>query len=259
GKGIVPVVDEELGDSKFYGQDRLFIALQLKSDPDIAQRPEWSALERSVHPLVRIDLADAYDLGREFYRWEIAVAGAGSVLGINLFDQPDVQLAKDLARQAMEMQGAGKQEPGAAASSDESPAALSSQLFSALRAGDYLSIQAYLPPVPEIAGLLQEIRMAVRERLRVATTLGFGPRFLHSTGQLHKGGPNSGVFLQLRDEPADDLPVPESRYTFRQLITAQAAGDEAALRQRGRRVQALNLGTRPKQGLEAILSAVTKV
>jgi hypothetical protein len=131
--------------------------------------------------------------------------------------------------------------------------------LSALKAGDYFSIQAYVPPVPEAASLLQKIRIAVRDRFRVATTLGFGPRFLHSTGQLHKGGPNSGVFWQLTDDPADDLPVPETRYTFGRLIKAQAAGDQAALRQRGRRVQRLNLGKDIEQGLEAILSAVTNV
>jgi transaldolase/glucose-6-phosphate isomerase len=255
GKGIVPVVDEELGEIGVYGGDRLFIALQLKSDPDIAQRPEWSALERSAHPLVRIDLDDVYDIGREFYRWEIAVAASGSILGINPFDQPDVQLAKDLARQAMEKRSAAEAEPEAAASI-AAPAALLSRLSGALKAGDYLAIQAYLPAIPEVAALLGEIRMALRDRFRVATTLGFGPRFLHSTGQLHKGGPDSGVFLQLTDEAPEDLPVPEGRYTFRQLITAQAAGDAAALRQRGRRVHGFNLGAQVRQSLEKILSAV---
>jgi transaldolase/glucose-6-phosphate isomerase len=258
GKGIVPVVDEELGDGGVYGHDRLFVSLQLKGDADITQGSEWSALERSVHPVVRIDLADAYDLGREFYRWEIAVAAAGSVLGINPFDQPDVQLAKDLARQAMEKQSAKEDAPAAAAEGIPSKESVLRAL-SALKAGDYFSIQAYVPPVPEAASLLQKIRIAVRDRFRVATTLGFGPRFLHSTGQLHKGGPNSGVFWQLTDDPADDLPVPETRYTFGRLIKAQAAGDQAALRQRGRRVQRLNLGKDIEQGLEAILSAVTNV
>jgi hypothetical protein len=208
--------------------------------------------------LVRIDLGDAYDLGGEFFRWEIAVAAAGSVLGINPFDQPDVQLAKDLARQAMEKQSAG----GAAvapASSGPARASVLPQILSTVRAGDYLSIHAYLPPVPEIAELLQKIRTALGRRLQVATTLGFGPRFLHSTGQLHKGGPGSGVFLQLIDEPANDLPVPESRYTFGQLIRSQAAGDEAALRRRGRRVEVLNLGRNTRQGLETLLSVLTKL
>ncbi len=252
GKGIVPVADEAVGAPEVYGDDRLFVYLSLagEADPDMDRR--IAALEAAGHPVVSIRLEEKADLGREFFRWEIAVAAAGAVLGIHPFNQPDVQLAKELARQAMAKTGEPAEEAVgddgtevAAERAEDLQQALEAWLAQA-RPGDYIALQAYLPPTQETTEALQRIRLTLRDRLRLATTLGYGPRFLHSTGQLHKGGPNTGLFLQLVDEPgalpAEALPVPETDYSFGALIRAQALGDYRALRQRGRRVLRVNLG-----------------
>src|SRR5581483_6417886 len=214
GKGIVPVADEPLADPSVYGEDRFFVLLHVPGeDQDLERRA--AALETAGHPIVRILLQDKYELGQEFFRWEIAVAAAGSVLGINPFDQPDVQLAKELAKKAMAQSGKGPQpvSPDSQPVSVESAQAFSGALHALLKQitkGDYVSLQAYLQPTAEIEDLLRQIRTAMRDRFKVATTSGFGPRFLHSTGQLHKGGPNTGVFLQFVDQPQKDLAVPET-------------------------------------------------
>jgi transaldolase/glucose-6-phosphate isomerase len=206
-----------------------------------------------------MQLSDAFDLGQEIFRWEFAIASAGIVLGINPFDQPDVQLAKDLAKQAM----SGSGTPRSAAATDTvavgADAALQSALrdwVSAARPNDYVALQAYLAPTDAVTRLLEELRVRLRDHLRVATTAGYGPRFLHSTGQLHKGGANNGLFLQLVDDPADDVAVPETDYTFGQLIRAQAVGDYRALAQRGRRVLRVQLGADPEQALTSVTHAL---
>ncbi len=258
GTGIVPVVGEPPAPPERYGDDRCFVLLTLEADGDEDWEAVASGLNAAGHPLTRIHLADALDVGGEFVRWEVATAAAGIVLGIDPFDQPNVQESKDATRELLaEARSSGDlrtQAPivattGIAAYAD--PAALGDepptvdaavrQLLSLIGAGDYFAILAYLPPDPAIEEQLQTMRLAVRDALGVATTLGFGPRFLHSTGQLHKGGPPSGVYLQLTAEPHRDLPIPGWDETFGMLIAAQALGDLASLQRRGRRVLRLHL------------------
>jgi transaldolase/glucose-6-phosphate isomerase len=217
-----------------------------------------AALESVGHPTVKIDVGGKSDLGAEFFRWEVAVAAAGAVLGIHPFNQPDVQLAKDLAKKAMEKKsGAGAEAKDEVAASD--PTLLRQAVSSWLakkKERDYLAVQAYLNPTSEHTAALEEIRTSLRDRLRLATTLGYGPRFLHSTGQLHKGGPNSALVLQIVDDPVEDLAVPETNYTFGALIRAQALGDFTALKQRKRRVLRVNLGTEVEGGLRQLAELV---
>ena len=255
GTGIVPVVEEPAGPPDAYGADRAFVHLRLEREADGALDAPIGALESAGHPVVRIALRDTADLGAEFFRWEVATAAAGAVLAIHPFNQPDVQLAKDLAQQAMAKASASGAQPAAPAAGEVSvtdPAALAGALaawLAQVRPGDYVGLQAYLMPSAQISQWLQRIRAILRDRLRVATTAGYGPRFLHSTGQLHKGGPDGGVFLQIVDEPADDLAVPETTYTFGALIGAQGSGDLQALRRRSRRVLRVNLGRDAAGGL----------
>jgi transaldolase / glucose-6-phosphate isomerase len=203
-------------------------------------------------------VSDRGDLGQEFFRWELAVASSGMVLGINPFDQPDVELAKDLAREAM-AHPAGTGSTGVPTLSVANPGALHDALqewMGSCRPGDYVGIQAYIAPTPEALSDLQQIRRRLLERLRIATTLGFGPRFLHSTGQLHKGGPNTGLFLQIVDSPAKDVEVPGAGYTFGQIIRAQALGDYQALQQKHRRVLRVDLGSDAPAGLRRLVEAL---
>jgi transaldolase/glucose-6-phosphate isomerase len=259
-KGIVPVANESIGPPEKYSSDRTFVYLRLEGDENHHLDRQAAALEANGHPLVRIDFSNRKDLGQEFFRWEIAVAAAGAALGINPFNQPDVQLAKDLARQAMEKRSGSN---AARARKDEVAVAERETCFEALgawlakkRPRDYVAVQAYLSPSPEHAAALDEICTSVRERLGAAVTLGFGPRFLHSTGQLHKGGPNSVLALQIIDQPADNLLVPETNYTFDALIEAQATGDFTALKQRRRRALRVNVGTDAHAGLKSLAEAV---
>jgi transaldolase/glucose-6-phosphate isomerase len=257
GHGIVPIAEEPIGDPGVYGSDRFFVSLALDGDSAPAAGPAVRlparTLEDAGFPVGQIRLADPYDLGREMFRWEMAVAAAGAVIGILPFDQPDVQLAKDLARQAMAAPQSGAR--GGPANDDlgaEDVARVAralADLLGSARAGDYFSVQAYLAPGTAVTRAIDTLRASVRDRLRLATTAGYGPRFLHSTGQLHKGGANNGIFLQLVDEPREDLAVPETDYTFGRLIRAQAMGDYQALVQRGRRVLRVNLGGDVEAGL----------
>lgn len=262
GKGIVPVVDEPVASPGAYGDDRFFVHLSLEGDDpsDLDQR--LRALEDAGHPVIRLRLTEKADLGQEFFRWEVAVAAASAALDIHPFNQPDVELAKALAQKAMAEggkraggQGSGGEEVVSAEEPETLARALRAWLLKA-RSGDYVALQAYLAPTEETTAALQKIRLALRDRLKLATTLGYGPRFLHSTGQLHKGGPNTGLFLQLVDEPVEDLPVPETGYTFGTLIRAQAEGDYQALKQRGRRVLQVSLGRDVEGGLARLLTAV---
>jgi transaldolase/glucose-6-phosphate isomerase len=202
-----------------------------------------AALEAAGHTTIQIHVPEKTAVGQEFFRWEVAVAAAGSVLGIQPFNQPDVELAKNLARKAIA--SATDRSPDAETVRVEPRHSLAravSAWLSQARPGDYVALQAYLAPGPEVDRALRDIRIRLRDQMQVATTAGYGPRFLHSTGQLHKGGPNTGLFLQLIDEPRDDLPVPGEEYTFGTLIRAQALGDYRALRQRDRRVLRVMLG-----------------
>jgi transaldolase/glucose-6-phosphate isomerase len=243
GKGIVPVADEPPGAPAVYGPDRAFVQFALGSEGEAGEL--LAALESAGHPVVRIRLAETADIAQEFFRWEIAVPAAAAILGIHPFNQPDVQLAKDLAREAMKARGPAPASEEAAPVSADRPDELRTAFAGWLgeaRPGDYFGLQAYLPPSAETTAALERLRAALRDRMRLATTFGYGPRFLHSTGQLHKGGANNGLFLQLVDDAAPDLPVPETDYTFGALIRAQALGDYQALRQRQRRVLRVRLG-----------------
>jgi len=249
GTGIVPVVGESVGDRSTYGDDRCFVHLRLADETD----PAMSVLADE-----EIVLEDPLDVGAEFVRWEVATAVAGIVLGIDPFDQPNVQESKDATKELLEayrstgslpQPGPLVSEPGIAASADpdalgDTPVTVEGairQLLDLLQpARDYFAILAYLPPDPAIVDRLEAIRRRVRETRGVATTLGFGPRFLHSTGQLHKGGPDTGVFLQLTADPSQDLPIPGWEESFGTLIAAQALGDLTSLQRRGRRALRLH-------------------
>jgi transaldolase/glucose-6-phosphate isomerase len=257
-RGVIPVVGEPLGPPEAYGEDRFFAAILLAGDDVAALEQRLEALERAGHPVVRFRVTDRYGLGAEMFRWEMATAAAGAVLGLNPFDQPDVQLAKELAKAAMK-KGAGKRRGAGDAVETGEREALGAALAGWLegaRPGDYLGIHAYLPPRPRTTEALRALQAGLHARTRLAVTLGYGPRFLHSTGQLHKGGPDCCRFLQLVDEPSGGLAVPETRYTFGTLIRAQADGDRQALEQRGRTVLRVGLGREAAEGVRRMLDAV---
>src|SRR5438874_3517877 len=242
GNGLVPVADEALGPPEVYGNDRLFIRLALQDGND-GDAARLGALSKAGHPVVTLKLNDPLSLGAEFFRWEYAIAVAGAILGINVFDQPNVQEAKDLTRKVLSegspptvgegIRWAGQ--PGATLD-----AAIQS-LLAQVHPGDYVALLAYIQPTAENDRALNAIRLAIRDKYRVATTAGYGPRYLHSTGQLHKGGPNTGVFLQLVGDDAKDLEIPGERFSFGVLKQAQALGDFQALRNHGRRVLRVQL------------------
>jgi len=238
GKGIVPIAGEPQADPGEYGQDRLFVSYHIDGEP----APGTDGIVAAGHPVITIALATVYELSAEMFRAEMATAAAGSVLGIHPFNQPDVQLAKTLAREAMEAEE-GAAEPIEAVRLSEPDFIDSVAAFlGTVDTGDYVAIQAYVPRNAENESVLRRLRVGLRARTGAATTVGFGPRFLHSTGQLHKGGANNGVFIQIVDEPSPDLPVPEVDYSFGKIIRAQADGDYRALRGRGRRVLRIDLG-----------------
>lgn len=258
-KGIVPVASESLAGPETYGSDRFFVYLRLDGDENHSLDRQTAALEANGHPLARIELKDKYDLGQEFFRWEFAVAAAGAALGIHPFNQPDVQLAKDLAKQAMsEVDGkkTNKQKDNIAVSDRSRLRHALDSWLGKKKPRDYIAVHAYIDPSPENSAHLQALCAAIQQRLALATTLGFGPRFLHSTGQLHKGGPNSVMVLQIIDQPTDNLSVPETNYTFDALIQAQAWGDFTALKQRRRRVLRVDLGSADAAGLNLLTEAV---
>ncbi|MEW6475497.1 MAG: bifunctional transaldolase/phosoglucose isomerase [Actinomycetota bacterium] len=218
GTGVVPVIDEDLAIPGRYSADRLFVVL--------GDHPATAELEAAGHPVVRLDPLSPARLGAEFFRWEFATAVAGHVLGVNPFNEPNVAEAKEATRQILE--DGPIDHPGR----DDLDT-----LLRRIQCGDYIALQAFLDPTEEVIGRLQRARLALRDRHRVATTLGFGPRYLHSTGQLHKGGPDRGVFLQIVDETREiDLPIPGRPFTFGDLLDAQALADLTSLRTRGRRV-----------------------
>ena len=275
GKGLVPVDREALGTPEVYGNDRVFVHLRLADEPDTAQKQKLDALRAAGHPVVEIELADTYDLGQEFFRWEIATAAAGSILKINPFNQPDVEASKIVTRQLTEAyektgklpeespifdQGGIKlftDERNAAnlkdlAGSDQSLTGLLRAHLSQLKPGDYMALLGYIEMNNAHEEKLQAIRHAVRDSKRVATCLGFGPRFLHSTGQAYKGGPNSGVFLQITCDDANDLPVPGQKYTFGIVKAAQARGDFQVLAERKRRALRVHLPKDVEAGLETL-------
>jgi transaldolase/glucose-6-phosphate isomerase len=262
GKGLVPVANEPKASIHAYDKDRIFVGLNLEGDQD-KELEEWLRdLEAAGHPTIRITLEEKADLGQEIFRWEIAVAAAGAVIGIHPFSQPDVQLAKEFTLKVMEEDETEKQnsievETFSVEEREVLADALKNWVLKA-KPGDYIALQAYLNPLKEVTSALQKVRNELLSRTRLATTLGYGPRFLHSTGQLHKGGQNNGLFLQLVDEPEYDISVPERSFSFGKLIGAQSLGDYQALIQRGRRVLRVNLGRDVLGGLEQLMHLIQR-
>jgi glucose-6-phosphate isomerase len=248
GKGILPVEGEPLGKPEVYGADRFFVRIAPPGSEDPGGR--LAALAEAGHPTATLPVSDALDLGAEMFRWEFATAIAGMLLEIDPFDQPNVQEAKDRTNEILSAKAEEAPRPPA-----PDPRRVA-ELVDSIRPGDYFAITAYLPPTSGNEERLARIRLPIRDARRVATTAGFGPRFLHSTGQLHKGGPGTGVFLQITADPSTGLPIPGRPWGFERVIAAQAAGDLAALSARGRRVLSAHLRD-PAAGLEALAAHVT--
>ena len=279
GKGIVPVDGEPLGAATVYDSDRVFAYLRLATDRDGDQERAIAALETAGQPVVRITVHDRMQFGQEFFRWEMATAVAGSIIGINPFDQPDVEAAKVKSRDLTEAYENTGKLPGERAffegngiklfADPRNEAALKPQatsLTGALKAqfgrigqGDYAAVLAYIERSPAHIDVVQHIRRAIRDRTTAATCVGFGPRFQHSTGQAYKGGPNSGVFLQITCDDPEDLPVPGQSYTFGIVKAAQARGDFDVLAERGRRALRVHLGADVTAGLGKLCEVVERV
>jgi len=278
GSGLIPVDRETLAAPEAYGEDRLFVYLRFEPEPNPAQDAGIAAIERAGQPVAQISISDVYHLGQEFFRWEIATAVAGSIIGINPFDQPDVEASKIATKKLteeyerngslpaetpmFEAEGvklfADEKNAGALndAVTDRSLSGYLKAHLDRLTAGDYFALLAYVEMNQTHEDALQSARHAVRGRKRVATCLGFGPRFLHSTGQAYKGGPNTGVFLQITCDDALDLPVPEQKYTFGIVKAAQARGDYEVLVERGRRALRVHLGADVDAGLAKLESSL---
>lgn len=257
GKGIVPVEGEPLGAPGVYGNDRVFVHLRLGKN---AQRDQSiAALAQAGHPIVTIHLADVYDVGGEFMRWEVATAAASWVLGIDPFDQPNVQESKDNTVRLLAAHAANGQlpDPGGMLTLDAANfgTALRKHLKQ-IRRGDYVALTAYVERTARREKLLRDLRLAIRDQYKVATTVGYGPRFLHSTGQLHKGGADNGVFIQFSCTDVLDAPVPGELYSFSTLKAAQALGDYESLASRSRRAVRVALGFRVEHALQKTLSEV---
>ena len=276
GKGVIPIDAEPLGPPEVYGKDRVFVYIRLMSESEASQDEALSKLERAGHPVVKISVLDRNHIGQEFFRWEFATAVVGSLLGINPFDQPDVEASKIKTRELTAAYAKTGRLPAEAplfqdrgiqvfasssnckgsAGGEGSLAACLKEHLGQLGVGDYCAFLAYLERNAEHRDALQVIRRSVRDRKRVATCLGFGPRFLHSTGQAYKGGPNSGVFLQITCDDAHDLQVPGQKFTFGLVKAAQARGDFEVLAERGRRALRLHLGADTRAGLTTLKAAI---
>ena len=252
GHGILPVAMEPPAES--YGDDRFFVYFRLDSDDNAELDQAIEKIENAGHPTIIIRLEDKYDIGMEIFRWEVAVAAAGSILGIHPFNQPDVEHSKELAREAMEQKNGSDGRGRDSISVSDLQALKEAVKHWTLQAkpGDYIGIDAYLNPGHETWTSLQNMRKEILKNTGRATTLGYGPRFLHSTGQLHKGGPNTGLFLQLLSEPKRDVSIPDDPHTFNEVIRAQALGDYRALESRGRRVIRINLESDVLKGLNLL-------
>ena len=284
GKGITPVDREAIGSPAVYGNDRIFAYVRLSTTADASQDAQVAALEAAGHPVIHIALDHLYQLFGQFFTWEVATAVAGSIMGINPFNQPDVESAKIETRaltSAYEQTGklpertpffvAGPADAGIqlyatatyaatlnSAASTPTHASLLRAHLNQLHPGDYFATLAYLPMFPQHEAAIQAFRHQVRDTKHVATCLGFGPRFLHSTGQDYKGGPNTGVFLQITADHALDVEIPGQKFTFGIVIDAQAAGDIAVLESRGRRALRVHLGSDVAAGLKTLAAAINQ-
>jgi len=254
GTGLIPIAQEPVLKPGVYGSDRFFVFLKLKEEKHIALDRAVQALLKAGHPVLQFDLRDRYDLGAEFFRWEFATAVAGHVLGIHPFDQPNVQESKDNTSRVLDaFQSTGR----LPAQPNHQPKDVTRTLSGLLQPGTYLSVLGYTTPSRPLEAAVGRLRRALMSRYRVATTFGYGPRYLHSTGQLHKGGPNTGVFLELVDRMAPDLPIPGRPFSFGTLANAQASGDLESLRTHHRQAIRVQLGRNPAAVVNAIAAAVT--
>ena len=250
GTGIIPVAGEPLLSPDDYGADRQFVYLRLEGDDNTDTDAAMRAIQQSPHPLTCIELLDQYDLAAEFYRWEFATAIAGAVLGIHPFDQPDVQSAKDMTDAMLsQLQQTGELPPVKA------PASIQG-LLADVQQDSYVAILAYCQQTSEVDSSLFSLRKELAQRYGVATTAGYGPRYLHSTGQLHKGGTASGVYLMLTADDGPDVPIPGRPYTFGQLAQAQAMGDLRALQAAGRPVAWLRLEGNTAASIKSLANSI---
>jgi hypothetical protein len=275
GKGVLPVTGEPLEAPARYGRDRLFARVALKGRPEPETEAKLAALEAAGHPVLRLELDGPLDLGAHFLLWEVATAAAGALLGVNPFDQPDVQAAKDRARELLTgaAPAADKADFRAGGLAVHADPALSTLLradpgqdrplretlaahFGRLREGDYGAILSFLPESDEYRRLVEDLRRLLRARSTAPVVASWGPRYLHSTGQLHKGGPAAGVFLVLTDAERGRLPVPGKPFSFGELCRAQARGDAAAMIASGRRVLRLDLGAKTGDALRSLVNAL---
>jgi len=270
GKGILPIVDEPLGIPSSYSRDRFYVAISLRG-----KRSSFHTLlrhmEERAEPVLKIVMEDPFDLGQEFLRWELATATAGAILRINPFDQPNVQESKERTERLLDNFQTTRRLPQPKPLLERKAVRffgskkllrdgdLLHSFFEGIRPGSYIAMLAYLPETSAIVDRLQKLRKKLRDAFRVATTLGFGPRYLHSTGQYHKGGPNKGFFIQLAFEDEEDLSIPDRPYTFRLLWQAQAWGDLEALQKHRRRALRIDLGPDPSKGFEALVQLVRKL
>jgi glucose-6-phosphate isomerase len=269
GKGVLPVAGEPLGAPEVYGHDRLFVYVGYEDTPDQENRQKLQALQDAGHPVVTILMREPLDLGAEFFRWEVATAVAGAVLRINPFDQPNVQESKtatDRVMKVVQEQGHLPAGPAAAAEADgvsyftdakgDGAVGTLKAFFDQAKAGDFVNLQAYLTESDAITAELQAFRKLVQEHLHIATTSGYGPRFLHSTGQYHKGGPNTGLFVQFTHQSPVELPLPGRSYSFGTFENAQAQGDLETLQQYKRRTLHIDLGGDAEASLPKVVAAL---
>jgi hypothetical protein len=242
GTGLIPVAEEPMVSPRVYGEDRFFVYLRLSGGHNRQLDQQAARLKRQGQPVMMIHLRDRYDLGGEFFRWEFATAVAGHLLGIQPFDQPNVQESKDNTNRVLKQlksTGSLPQHPLASVSG------VAAEIKRLCRPGTYVALLVYATPSAALGRALRSLRKILISRHHVATTAGYGPRYLHSTGQLHKGGPNTGLFLQLMERVQPDVTIPGETITFGALAQAQAAGDIEALRAHHRNVMTLSLGQRP--------------
>ncbi len=267
GTGLIPIVHEPEGAPGSYGSDRFFVGIDLAPQPNADTDAFLAGVETAGHPVIRLRLASDWELGAELFRWELATAIAGSILGINPFDEPNVKESKDNTNRLLDEYQEQHRLPALPVAATEDGVEASGVSATSIREalerfldqitdGEYLAIMAFAERDPETERRLVEMRGLLRERLRVATTLGYGPRFLHSIGQLYKGGPPTGAFLQILVEPRQDIPIPGQEYSFGTLFRAQALGDYQALATRGRPLLRLTLSGDPVRGLDRVLEAL---
>jgi len=264
-KGILPVADETYESVDVYGKDRTFVFLRLKDDNNTLLDKTFNEISKKDFPVITLELNDVYDLAQEFYRWEMATALAGAALDIHPFDQPNVQLAKTMAIESLNAYKSTGSLP------EEEPKLIDGKLsfygdvdagnasdyinnfLSQIKVSDYIAINAFIPMTKINENLLQNFRLKLRDKYKVATTLGFGPRFLHSTGQLHKGGANNGYFIEITSDVETDLDVPGQGYSYGVLVNAQALGDLKALRSKDRKVIRINIAGSIQEGLSGLI------